>query len=207
MCTHARPYGRAGRCGFGGQGVTLVQLDWFFTSVNWLHSYPNTEVLPLAKITSDHIPCKVSIGTRIPKSHIFIFENFWPNHLGFVEAVQEGWSMQVKNNKNSAIVTAAKLKNVRAALKSWSWNLSNLSLLIANCSTVILFLDCLEEYRTLSIQYMFLTVKKQLSSYLRYKNMYWKKDTLLIESNLVMSALSFFMPWQLPLSEGTPSLN
>jgi hypothetical protein len=22
MCTRARPYGRAGRCGFGGQGVT-----------------------------------------------------------------------------------------------------------------------------------------------------------------------------------------
>jgi hypothetical protein len=22
MCTCARPYGRAGRCGFGGQGVT-----------------------------------------------------------------------------------------------------------------------------------------------------------------------------------------
>jgi hypothetical protein len=39
MCTCARPYGRAGRCGFGGQGVTftwttqLVRLElrvlWF----------------------------------------------------------------------------------------------------------------------------------------------------------------------------------
>jgi hypothetical protein len=25
MCTRARPYGRAGRCGFGGRGVTLIQ--------------------------------------------------------------------------------------------------------------------------------------------------------------------------------------
>jgi hypothetical protein len=41
----------------------LEQLAWFFTSVNWTVEYPNTEVLPLAKITSDHVPCKISIGT------------------------------------------------------------------------------------------------------------------------------------------------
>ena len=65
----------------------LEQLDWFFTSVNWTVDYPNTLVLPLAKITSDHIPCKVMIGTRVPKSNLFRFENFWPNHPGFLEAV------------------------------------------------------------------------------------------------------------------------
>lgn len=40
----------------------LEQLDWFFTSVNWTLSYPSTEVTPMAKITSDHIPCKISIA-------------------------------------------------------------------------------------------------------------------------------------------------
>ena len=48
----------------------LGQLDWFFSSVNWTQSYPNTLVLPMAKITSDHIPCKVIIDT---KSHVRIF--------------------------------------------------------------------------------------------------------------------------------------
>jgi hypothetical protein len=32
MCTRARPYGRAGRCGFGGQGVTLSSLVLTMTS-------------------------------------------------------------------------------------------------------------------------------------------------------------------------------
>jgi exonuclease III len=66
----------------------LEQLDWFFSSVNWTHSYPATEVLPLAKITSDHIPCKISIGTSIPRSNIFRFQNFWCEHEGFAEIVQ-----------------------------------------------------------------------------------------------------------------------
>lgn len=54
----------------------LEQLDWFFTSNNWTISYPNTLVKPLARDTSDHIPCVVSIETRIPKANIFRFEKF-----------------------------------------------------------------------------------------------------------------------------------
>lgn len=67
------------------QDPLLEQLDLFFTSVNWTNVYPNTMVLPLAKITSDHIPCKVMIGTAIPKSSLFRFENFWPEHPGFMK--------------------------------------------------------------------------------------------------------------------------
>ena len=61
----------------------LEQLDWFFTSVNWTVSYPNTQVIPLAKIMSDHIPCKVVIDTKIPRASIFRFENFWAEMSGF----------------------------------------------------------------------------------------------------------------------------
>ena len=49
------------------QNPLLEHLDWFFTLVNWTTIYPNTEVLPMAKPISDHIPCKVMIGTSIPK--------------------------------------------------------------------------------------------------------------------------------------------
>ena len=49
----------------------LEQLDWFFTSVPWTTSFPDTLVLPLARTTSDHIPCKISVGTSIPRSAIF----------------------------------------------------------------------------------------------------------------------------------------
>jgi hypothetical protein len=62
----------------------LEQLDWFFTSPNWTLDYPITEVFPMAHITSDHIPCRVSVSTRIPRSNIFRFENFWLEHDGFL---------------------------------------------------------------------------------------------------------------------------
>jgi hypothetical protein len=42
--------------------------------------FPMTMVLPLAKTNSDHLPCKVRIGTNVPKVNIFRFENFWFNH-------------------------------------------------------------------------------------------------------------------------------
>jgi hypothetical protein len=44
---------------------------------------------------------------------------------------------------------AAKFKKLRYALKNWSRNLSNLSLLLSNCNVVVLFLDGLEERRIL----------------------------------------------------------
>lgn len=70
----------------------LEQLDWFFTSVNWTIQFPRTEVLLLAKVTSDHIPCKVVIDSKIPRSNIFHFGNFWVQHTGFQEIVQSQWN-------------------------------------------------------------------------------------------------------------------
>jgi hypothetical protein len=59
----------------------LEQVEWFLTSTNWIIDYPQTMVLPLAKTTSNHVPCVVQIGTSIPKVNIFIFENYWVNHF------------------------------------------------------------------------------------------------------------------------------
>jgi hypothetical protein len=54
------------------QSVPLLeQLDWFFTSSNWISDYPNSVVLPLAKTGSDHVPCVVTINMSIPKSNCF----------------------------------------------------------------------------------------------------------------------------------------
>ena len=44
----------------------LVQLDSFFTYCQWTLDFPNMLVNPLAKITSDHLPCVVQISTVIP---------------------------------------------------------------------------------------------------------------------------------------------
>ena len=109
------------------QDPLLKQLDWFFTSVNWTLPFQNTLVLPLARITSDHIPCKVVIGTSIPKTNIFRFEHFWPDHLGFMDTVKDGWLKSVRNTRDSASTLAGRLKNTRHSLKQWSKNLSNLT--------------------------------------------------------------------------------
>jgi len=159
------------------QDPLMEQLDWFFTSVNWTLSFPNSMVLPLAKITSDHIPCKIVIGTSIPKSNIFRFENYWPEHPGFFDTVQDGWLKQVRNARDSASSLAGKLKNTRYNLKRWSSNLSNLSALVSTCNKVIFFLDSLEECRSLFLPEwnLRLIIKKQLQTLLKYKNIYWRK--------------------------------
>ena len=134
-------------------------------------------VLPSAKITSDHIPCKIVIGTSILKSNIFRFENFWPEYPGFFEAVQDGWSKQVRNLRDSASSLAGKLKNTRYNLKRWIKNLSSLSSLIATCNKVIFYLDSLEDCRPLFLPEwnLRLIIKKHLQTLLRYKNIYWRK--------------------------------
>jgi hypothetical protein len=95
----------------------LEQLDWFFTSVNWTASYPNTQVIPLAKITSDHIPCNVVIDTKIPKASIFRFESFWAEMEGFHELVQDSWGL-IPNQTNAASALSSKLKRLRYSLKN-----------------------------------------------------------------------------------------
>ncbi len=64
--------------------LLLEQLDWFFTSASWTLSYPNTTVIPLSRVISDHVPCVVKVQTKISKSNIFCFENFWVDVEGFL---------------------------------------------------------------------------------------------------------------------------
>jgi hypothetical protein len=69
------------------------------------------------------------------------------------------------------------LKKLKANLKSWSKNLSNLSLLISNCNTTILFLDQLEDTRGLfnTEANLRVIIKGHLQTLLHYKNLYWRK--------------------------------
>ena len=123
----------------------LEQLDWFFTSANWISDYPMTQVLPLAKTASDHVPCVVSIGTTIPKSNIFRFENFWIEQEGFMDCVKRSWSTSsVKSHITARLVD--KFKRLRGHIKTWQRNISNLKLLIQKCTRVIFILDCQEEF-------------------------------------------------------------
>ena len=122
----------------------LEELDWFFTPVDWISDYPMTEVLPLARTTSDHVPCVVTIKTSIPKSNLFSFENYWLELEGFIECVElSGQKPSLKGHITARI--ANKLKALRISLKRWQLNVSKLKLFVTKCNHVILLLDELEE--------------------------------------------------------------
>jgi hypothetical protein len=154
----------------------LEQLDWFFTSSNWISDYPNSIVLPLAKIGSDHVPCLVTIDTNIPKSKLFRFENYWVDLPGFFECVTESWAKVSGKHYSSAII-ADKLKSLRYDIKKWQTSLSRLKILIQKCNKVILLLDELEEYRPLfRAEFNFRKlVKLHLEELLLAECKYWKK--------------------------------
>lgn len=150
----------------------LVKLDWVFTSSSWSVSYPATYVQPLPKPMSDHIPYNAHVGSSIPKCNMFRFENFWVNHPGFMDTVNLHWN-NAPFYANAARNMSAKLKQVRAGLKSWSKNLSKLSKLIYNCNWVLLLVDGLEDQRPLSIleRHFKKLVKSHLANLLESKRL------------------------------------
>jgi hypothetical protein len=103
----------------------LERLDWLFTSARWTLSYPVTNVFSLTMKTFDHVPYLISISTAIPKSHIFIFENYWLLNEDFMNQVSIGWHSDYHHSDAAKMITA-KFKNLRKVLKEWKRTLSNL---------------------------------------------------------------------------------
>jgi hypothetical protein len=129
----------------------LEKLDWFFTSSSWTLPNPNSMVYSLVKPIFYHIPCVIAIDTKIPRSNIFRFENYWLQHGDFMQIVQNAWNILV-NHSNIAKKINAKLKNLRRAIKLWSKNLACLKNLIKSVNDVIELLDNFEEMRSLSVE-------------------------------------------------------
>lgn len=154
----------------------LEQVDWFFTSVAWTNQYPFTVVLPLAIITSDHLPCKIQIGTSIPKTNTFRFENYWFSQPGCLEQISNAWNAPTRNS-NSAQVISSKFKLLRRILKNWARSFSNLQKLISNCNITIEFFDKLEEIRDLYYQERAFRdiIKGHFSRLLFMQKTYWRQ--------------------------------
>ena len=130
----------------------------------------------MSKPISDHISCKIMIGSHIPKYRIFIFENFWSDHPRFTDTVKESWLSPRQTRNNSAATLSLKRKNLRHSLKNWSKSLSKLTALSDFCNKVIFFMDSLKECRSLFLlEWNFRTIiKAKLLQLLRYMNIYWK---------------------------------
>ena len=102
-------------------------------SASWINIYTMTQVTPLAKTTSDHVPCLVNISTSIPRAHIFRFEIFWVHQAGFMDCVQEVWTRPSRKTHIAAIIVD-KLKALGFPLKKWRKGLSHIKGLIEKCN-------------------------------------------------------------------------
>lgn len=153
----------------------LEKLDWFFSSAAWMTTFPDTIVLPLSRPISDHIPCVIKIGTQIPKSKIFRFENFWLEHSEFKEVVASAWNIPV-GFTDAAKSINAKFKNLRRALKNWAKDLSNLKKKIERLNDAIFLLDLFEEFKNLSnLEWNCRALlKEELLVLLKNQKNYWK---------------------------------
>jgi hypothetical protein len=93
--------------------------------------------------TSDHNPCVISIGTKIPKAKIFRFENYWMSHDSFQDIVKKAWDSPIAP-MNSAKKINAKFKILRRNLKNWAKNLPCLKNLIKKSMKPLNYLTSLK---------------------------------------------------------------
>jgi hypothetical protein len=143
-------------------------------------SFPNSWAIGLSRDTSYHTPCLISATTRVPKPHIFIFENFWLQHPDFSAILQHGWNLPTQQSDKAKNINA-KFKNLRRVLRAWKLQLPSLGKTIQNCKEIILFLDIMEEFRDLTVEeWNFRTIiSQQLQDLLHQQKIYWKqRDTV-----------------------------
>jgi hypothetical protein len=155
----------------------LEILDWFFTSSSWTTSYPSTFVYPLVKTTSDHLPRVISIGTKIPRVSVFRFENYWLQHSGFKQIVENAWNIPVGHDDSAKRINA-KFKILIRSIKLWARNFPCLKNLITEFNVVIELPDNFEEIRTLSLEEWTLRdiLKNHVIILLQNHKAYWRKN-------------------------------
>lgn len=147
----------------------------------------------LARPISDHVPYTLVIGTHIPRSSQFRFENYWADFTGFSDIASLHWH----NNHfyaNMAKTISGKFKQLIKGLKAWSKEISLLSKLINNCNWVLVLLDGLEEQISTSrVESNFkLAVKKHLLDLLEAKRSTGIKEQHTDGLSLVMKTRLFF---------------
>lgn len=171
----------------------LIKLDWVLCNANWSLQYPSTSGQPLSKPISDHVPYVISFGSSIPKSCVFIFENFQADHADFLKVVQLYWNSTAYYS-NAARTLSAKFKQTRLGLKQWRKSFQNHSRLLHNSEWVLLLLDGLEEQRPLSTLEAVLRglVKDHIAKLLEAKRLYWKQRNTVRWVKLGDENTSFF---------------
>jgi exonuclease III len=97
---------------------TLVYLDRVFCNVAWDGLFSTCAVQALSSSHSDHCPMMISSLSISPRPARFRFENFWPEHPGFLDTVITAWTAEV-GARNPLRRLQIKLRRTARALKFW----------------------------------------------------------------------------------------
>lgn len=102
-------------------------------------------------VTSDHVPLLVQFGNTQVKSKLFRMENHWLQMEEIRSIIQNSWGQSTGLIRSAASLINLKMRRSRAALRRWKRSRASLDLLISNNKNVVLYLDDVEERRSLSL--------------------------------------------------------
>lgn len=129
---------------------------------------PDTVLSSTTCIISVHVPLTLQASTTIPKPSFVRLNNHYLSNPTFLSLATNNWqSVLPSDNINVAalIYLYLWLKRTRAATKKMAKDKKKPNVIVKNCEIVIDFLDCIEEFCSLSFPEHNLRtlVKKSLS--------------------------------------------
>lgn len=128
---------------------TLCKLDRMIINEQWDRIFPNSTLLSLPRLTSDHIPIQLQLSSDIPKPSTFRYENNWKFQQQFKVIVQGTWD-SVQPTINAAATIVQKLKALRKEIKIWKKNLKPEKVQLQCAKKTLDLMDWMVEQRTLS---------------------------------------------------------
>ncbi|XP_028792623.1 uncharacterized protein LOC114748407 [Neltuma alba] len=97
------------------RGLTFARLDRALSNTAWIHTFPNSKILHLAQINSDHRPLLIELGTSHRSGNStkpFRFLAAWANNDSFPQLVKDNWSNEISLKENiNQFTQAASLWN------------------------------------------------------------------------------------------------
>ncbi|XP_042518493.1 uncharacterized protein LOC122092221 [Macadamia integrifolia] len=101
------------------RGHVTAVLDRTLVNEEWLKTFDDCIQKELPRIASDHAPLMVCSGSSLrPRNCPFRINNFWLDHLDFLDLVNAAWSFEVSSSPTS--ILAQKLKGLKPIIKAWS---------------------------------------------------------------------------------------
>lgn len=145
---------------------TMARLDRVFASEDWVHDFPDHDLVALSTQCSDHAPLLLKTDCSLPQYKRFRFENFWTKCDGFLQVVEEAWNAPFPWSHEEVDAFHCidfKFRNTAKALKSWSAkHVGSVRLQLAIAKEIVFRFDCTQEFRSLTPHELALRRKAKL---------------------------------------------